>query len=37
MQNIRKPLLQRRGFLRFKGLIWHSPEVYFRFKGLLPK
>ena len=25
------------GFLRFKGLIWHSPEVYFRFKGLLPK
>ena len=36
MQNIQKPL-PRSGFLRFKGLIWHSPEVYFRFKGLLPK
>ena len=36
MQNIRKPL-PGVGFLRFKGLIWYSPEVYFRFKGLLPK
>ena len=23
------------GYRRFEGLIWHPPEIYFRFEGLI--
>ena len=36
-EHTRSPSVKEWASLRFKGLIWHSPEAYFRFKGLLPK